>query len=91
MDMCRVCPYHIPWRSRKYRACPVFQKGETRGPGWVYLGVQVLPKLVCGRFMIYIYCYKKPHVCNMHSEAALRQPLRSLFFSLELPYRVYPV
>ena len=57
----------------------------------MYLGVQVLPKLVCGQFMIYIYCYKKPHVWNMHLEAALRQPRRSLFFSLELPYRGTPV
>jgi hypothetical protein len=65
----------------------LFLSQNLRKPAGVYLGVQVLPKLVCGRFMIYIYCYKKLHVCSMHLEAALRQPRRSLFFSLGLPYR----
>ena len=65
-----VCVY-IPWRSRKTRTCPGYGKVETRGPGWVHLGTWAPPKVVCGRFVTYIYCYKRPHVWNMHPGAAL--------------------
>ena len=92
-----VCVYiyiydniYIPWRSRKTRTCPGYGKVETRGPGWVHLGTWAPPKVVCGRFVTYIYCYKKPHVCNMHLEAALRCPPRSLLFFLNKPTRTCP-
>jgi hypothetical protein len=81
---------YIPWRSRITRGTPGYGKVETRGPGWVDLGIWAPPKVVCGRFVTYIYCYKKPDVCDMHLEAALRQLRRPLLFPLELPTRGTP-
>ena len=82
--------FHIPWRSRITRACPGYGKVETRGPGWVDLGTWAPPKVVCGRFVTYIYCYKRPHVWNMHLGAALCQPRRPLLFPHKVPTRACP-
>jgi hypothetical protein len=65
-----LCIEHNPQRPRKSRVYPGYQKGETRGPVRVHLGTRALPKLVCGRFMIYMYCYNNQ---NLHP-ATDRQP-----------------
>jgi hypothetical protein len=90
ISLLTVTDGHIPWRSRITRACPGYGKVETRGPGWVDLGTWAPPKVVCGRFVTYIYCYKKPHVWNMHLGAALCQPRRPLLFPHKVPTRACP-